>query len=713
MNSLHGLGSWGTNLLGQAQTQLGPAAAAASGLASKSYEKGAEFLTKSTKAVRSTIKDNLATATFVGSSHTIADPREGCTRNVTEVAFIAEGAFGAVLKVTDTRTGQQYALKKIRCQEGVQVASTFEAAEREAKILTSLPAHPNIILCLGFSADQHGAGSSTVKLLLELCSNGHLLDFMDRRQGKLSAKEVLEPFIQITGAVRHLHAQKPPIQHRDLKVENVLAGRDGKWKLCDFGSCSTERVPAVELARPRLLQLQEEIDKTVTMLYRPPEMADIELNFRKGYVINEQVDLWMLGCILYTLAFYRHPFQDNATAMAITNAKYFIPSDHDLARSAKLCGLIHWLLAADPKDRPSTPQLLEILCGIGKCRYEDLLASMPEAVREKIRKLDIYAARRDTGDLPIPNGLGAATAATGGKSSPGGAAGAKGSAARPAVPPSGASPKRASQSAAPETAPAAGGWQDGFDLAFALAPSEAPQRVASPRRRIADEALSPRGGNSAPTSAQPPAVSDLLSFNTPPLAPAAPAPSLTGGLEDLLGFACTAPTPAAATSSALGASPLPVAQPGGDWSADFGSFASSTPAPGSSPQATAFSSPTLGSPAPGSSPQAFGGYPAAASPQAFLGGSGFSFEQPSPPSRAASLPSHSPPPATTPTRASSMGAAAGASPATGNGFESFGCDFADFTVAPAPQGAAAATGTQHTSRVQPASSQAMGNLLDF
>lgn len=37
--------------------------------------------------------------------------------------------------------------------------------------------------------------------------------------------------------------------------------------------------------------------------------------------------------------------------MAITNAKYFIPKDHPMARSVKLCGLVHWLLSADPRDR--------------------------------------------------------------------------------------------------------------------------------------------------------------------------------------------------------------------------------------------------------------------------------------------------------------------------------------------------------------------------
>lgn len=39
-------------------------------------------------------------------------------------------------------------------------------------------------------------------------------------------------------------------------------------------------------------------------MYRPPEMTDLYLR----YEINEKVDIWMLGCILYTMCFYISPF---------------------------------------------------------------------------------------------------------------------------------------------------------------------------------------------------------------------------------------------------------------------------------------------------------------------------------------------------------------------------------------------------------------------
>lgn len=652
MSSLADLGSWGSSFMSTA----GSAAAVATSLAGKSYEHSASFIKTSAKAVRESVSDNVPTTNFVGgTTYTFDDPRDRCSRTVKEVQFLAEGAFGAVTKVVESRSGKEYAVKKIKCQEGVQVASTLASAEMEAKILTRIPAHPNIILCLGYTVEPHGNGANTVNLLLELCKGGHLLDYMDRKDGNLSAKEVVEPFIQITEAVRHLHAQNPPIQHRDLKVENVLLGADGNWKLCDFGSCSTEFIPAEELSRKRLMALQEDIDKTVTMLYRPPELADISMNVRKGYVISAQVDMWMLGCILYTLAFFRHPFQDNASVMAITNAKYFIPQDHNLGKSQKLCGLIHWLLAADPQDRPTTAKLLEVLRNIGKCKYEDLQAQMPSSVREKIRKLDIYAARKDTGDVTVE------ALSSGPKGSPN----RDRDRDRDRSAPDRSAQKRPSRGENAnhrlDGGGGGGGGGSGFDLAFALAPADAgPQQAAVPPPMP--------GSQSAPSrQAASPPVADLLAFtDSPPRQQEPSASPASSGFGDLLGFD-PSPAPSAAA-------PAPAAPAQGDlFGADpFGAFAAPAAQVGGG-----FSTPTYTP-----QPQGFGSPPIVPQQQ-----HGFT------PQAAWQPQGLSPAPAMSQAPAAPSNAG-------------FGFDFADFTSAPPPPPTAPTR-----ARTDPA--PATGNLLDF
>ena len=50
------------------------------------------------------------------------------------------------------------------------------------------------------------------------------------------------------------------------------------------------------------------------MSYRPPEMIDKYLKYR----VDTQADVWMLGCVLFAMAFGFHPFQD-AQKIAILN----------------------------------------------------------------------------------------------------------------------------------------------------------------------------------------------------------------------------------------------------------------------------------------------------------------------------------------------------------------------------------------------------------
>lgn len=515
------LGQWGNQLLGQAQTQLGPSVMHAADHVQSAVRKGAS-------AVRTSFRDNFGG--FVGSSHTFEDPHGGPELSVQELALIAEGAFGAVLRVRDSKSGKEYALKKILCQEGVQVASTREAAEREARILIDVPPHPNIIQCFGVGVENGSGGACLVKILLELCGEGHLLGYMDSRNGHLSGSELLAPFSQISDAVRHLHAQTPPIQHRDLKIENILQDGSGQWKLCDFGSCSTERVPPKELSRERMYNLQEDIDKTVTMLYRPPEMADIGLNYRKGYEINEKVDLWMLGCVLYTLAFYRHPFQDNVTVMAISNAKYFIPQDHPKARSSKLCGLIHWLLAANPGDRPAAAQLCELIHNISKCSYENLLKLLPPAVREKMQRQQALFSARPDSDLPVDGPVvrtGSGLAAAEPVAAP--ATRERPAALRPQDRQAATPRQQPPQAAEPAASNALG---DMFDMTFALAPS--PVQACDPVAGTV-AAGGPVAARAAVTAVAPAPPQNLLE-----LGPVAPVSGTSAAqLDDLLGFNTT------------------------------------------------------------------------------------------------------------------------------------------------------------------------------
>jgi AP2-associated kinase len=54
-----------------------------------------------------------------------------------------------------------------------------------------------------------------------------------------------------------------------MKIENVLKGSDGKWKICDFGSSTPNQYRLINNVNRDIIQ--EEIEKTTTPLYRSPE----------------------------------------------------------------------------------------------------------------------------------------------------------------------------------------------------------------------------------------------------------------------------------------------------------------------------------------------------------------------------------------------------------------------------------------------------------
>jgi AP2-associated kinase len=132
----------------------------------------------------------------------------------------------------------------------------------------------------------------------------------------------------------------------------VLMGGDGLWKLCDFGSTSTNH-RRFEKADEMGLE-EDTIRKHTTPAYRAPEMWDL---FRRE-IINEKVDIWALGCLLYRIAYLKLPF-DGESKLQILNGNYRIPEAPRY--SATVTDLIRDMLSASPDKRPDAMQARALL----------------------------------------------------------------------------------------------------------------------------------------------------------------------------------------------------------------------------------------------------------------------------------------------------------------------------------------------------------------
>nr|XP_054508624.1 cyclin-G-associated kinase isoform X8 [Agelaius phoeniceus] len=220
------------------------------------------------------------------------------------------------------------------------------------------------------SRDQNDFVGQTVEMgdmklrIKRVIAEGQLVEFLKKveSKGPISCDTVLKIFYQTCRAVQHMHKQKPPIIHRDLKVENLLISNQGTIKLCDFGSATTiAYYPDYNWSAQKRAVVEEEITRNTTPMYRTPEMIDLYSNFP----IGEKQDIWALGCILYLLCFRQHPFEDGAK-LRIVNGKYVIPQNdtrysvfHDLIRST---------LKVNPEERLSITELVNQLQEIAAAR---------------------------------------------------------------------------------------------------------------------------------------------------------------------------------------------------------------------------------------------------------------------------------------------------------------------------------------------------------
>ncbi|XP_022022510.1 AP2-associated protein kinase 1 isoform X1 [Helianthus annuus] len=257
---------------------------------------------------------------------------------------IAEGGFSCVYLAQDALNGsKQYALKHMICND----EESLELVRKEISVMKSLQGHPNVVMLCAHSILDMGRTKEAL-LVMEYCDKSLVSVLENRGAGFFEEKQILIMFRDICNAVFAMHCQSPPIAHRDLKAENLLLGPDGLWKLCDFGSTSTNHK---RFERPEEMGIEEDnIRKHTTPAYRSPEMWDLLLR----EVISEKVDIWALGCLLFRICYFKSAF-DGESKLQVLNGNYRIPESPKY--SSSMTDLIRDMLQSSPDSRPDITQV--------------------------------------------------------------------------------------------------------------------------------------------------------------------------------------------------------------------------------------------------------------------------------------------------------------------------------------------------------------------
>ncbi|KAJ6629152.1 kinase-like domain-containing protein [Mycena sp. CBHHK59/15] len=297
------------------------------------------------------------------------------------VEKMGDGAFSNVYHAIDLTTNKKVAVKVVRkfelnaSQDGnkhlnPKFKKKPRATERsnilkEVQIMRGT-SHPSIVKLLSFSeSDEH------YFLVLELMEGGELFHQIVKLT-YFSENLSRHVILQVANGIRYLHEERGVV-HRDIKPENLLFERipvipsktpvhrpydeekedEGEF-IPGVGGGGIGRVKIADFGLSKVVWNEETMTPCGTVGYTAPEIV-------KDERYSKSVDMWALGCVLYTLLCGFPPFYDesiNVLTEKVARGYYTFLSPwwDDVSGSAK--DLIQHLLCVDPAQRYTIDEFL-------------------------------------------------------------------------------------------------------------------------------------------------------------------------------------------------------------------------------------------------------------------------------------------------------------------------------------------------------------------
>ena len=296
--------------------------------------------------------------------------------NLKQIKLLGEGAFGKCYLCENTRDGSMWVVKQIDISK--MTPQEKREAYHEAKVMSAFD-HPNIIKFKEVYTTTNGK----LNIVMNYADGGDLQSKIKSQRGRLfSENEILDMFVQICLAIKHVHDRK--VLHRDIKGQNIFLMRNGMIKLGDFGISKV---------------LSSTIDKARTMVgtpyYLSPEIVE-------GKPYSFKSDVWSLGVMLYELCTLKPPFDGcsiRQLGMNIVRGTYPPLPSHF---SKDLKNLVATQLTGDPNKRPTVGHMLKMPFITSRIRNV-----LSESVRFQefshtiFHNQDLFAVQKKQGDAKV------------------------------------------------------------------------------------------------------------------------------------------------------------------------------------------------------------------------------------------------------------------------------------------------------------------------
>jgi len=249
-------------------------------------------------------------------------------------APLGRGGMGSVYEAVDATTGRTVAVKTLAAHLGDDPGLRKRFAG-EIETLKSLR-HPCIVQLLAYG-EEDGQPYFAMELV-----RGRSLEQLLRSGRRFSWRETVDTALDVSRALKSAHDHG--VVHRDLKPANLLfldePAADAHVKLADFGIARLFGATGQTMAGMIV----------GTAEYMAPEQA-------AGGPIDQRVDLYALGLVMFAMLTGRPPFQ----AAQVTEVLHLQRSELAPRVSSRvpdvpreLDELIDRLLAKDPAKRPAS-----------------------------------------------------------------------------------------------------------------------------------------------------------------------------------------------------------------------------------------------------------------------------------------------------------------------------------------------------------------------
>ena len=244
---------------------------------------------------------------------------------------IGRGGMAVIYRAVDTRTSEVVALK-VMLPHLVHEPETQHRFQKESENAKRL-IHPNIVRVY-----EAGQLDGHFYIAMEYAAGGTVAGLLKSRSRPMSANEALPILYRVAAALDYAHHRG--ILHRDVKLSNILIGRNNQILLSDFG-----------IAR-RIGSDHTMVTTTGyavgTPAYMSPEQA------RGDKTIDHRADIYSFGVVAYVMLTQAMPFEADTPLVLLRKVIDLAPTPPEKANPHVLPGVSYVLqrvLAKNPEQR--------------------------------------------------------------------------------------------------------------------------------------------------------------------------------------------------------------------------------------------------------------------------------------------------------------------------------------------------------------------------